>query len=202
MAGSDKKEQKLASSESALGGAEVLVVQDPDVSHFVMPGNPQEPDPRTSVKIEFLTFTLPEAEPLWTNPMGILWCNSLRWNAGQTTFGVEYKIPPSKLLKEGDEVKVSWNAYTDFDNPVLVPAATKEATFSNITKEQAENGIVWLIEPYVTHILPTYTKPAPIGKGEVTYTITGKPATQSPTNTEVGMFVGEGSCNIPPPPNP
>lgn len=110
--------------------------------------------------------------------------------------------PPSKLLKEGDEVKVSWNAYTDFDNPVLVPAATKEATFSNITKEQAENGIVWLIEPYVTHILPTYTKPAPIGKGEVTYTITGKPATQSPTNTEVGMFVGEGSCNIPPPPNP
>ncbi|MGY3173702.1 hypothetical protein ACVWYU_003105 [Pseudomonas sp. TE12234] len=40
MAGSDKKEQQLESKESASGGVEPLKVQDPDVSHIVMPGNP------------------------------------------------------------------------------------------------------------------------------------------------------------------
>ncbi|WP_236710384.1 hypothetical protein [Pseudomonas sp. RIT-PI-q] len=40
LAGSDKKEQKFASSESTSGAAELLVVQDPDVSGFVMAGNP------------------------------------------------------------------------------------------------------------------------------------------------------------------
>lgn len=164
--------------------------------------NPEEPKDRTPVKIEFLILKLPDAEPLWTNPAGILWCNSLRWDSTATKFGVEYRIPPSKHLNEGDEVTVTWKAYTDFDNPVEVPSARKSATFTNISKEQAENGIVWLIEPYVDHILPTYTKSAPIGKGEVTYAITGKPASSVPTNTEVGMFVGEGTCNVPPPPNP
>ena len=164
--------------------------------------NPEEPEDRTPVKIEFLILKLPDAEPLWTNPAGILWCNSLRWDSTATKFGVEYRIPPSKHLNEGDEVTVTWKAYTDFDNPVEVPSARKSATFTNISKEQAENGIVWLIEPYIDHILPTYTKSAPIGKGEVTYAITGKPASSVPTNTEVGMFVGEGTCNVPPPPNP
>ncbi|WP_447902824.1 hypothetical protein [Pseudomonas serbica] len=164
--------------------------------------NPQEPDPRTSVKIDFLVFTLPEAVPLHTNSAGIVTCNSLRWDAGKTTYGIEYRIPPSGLLKEGDEVNVVWKAYTDFDNPTEVTSAEKKRTFTDITDAQARDGIVWLIEPYATHVLPTWSKTLPLGKGEVTYTITGKPASSDPTNTEVGLSQGEGSCNIPPAPNP
>ena len=49
MAGSDKKEQKLASYESASSGAVPLVVQDPDVSAFVMPGDPPGLIPRVGL---------------------------------------------------------------------------------------------------------------------------------------------------------
>lgn len=163
--------------------------------------NPEEPKDRTPVKIEFLILKLPDAEPLWTNPQGILWCDSLRWHPTEDKFGVEYKIPPSKHMDEDDEVTVTWRAYKDFDDPKEETDAMKEETIT-VSKEQAEFGITWLIEPYAKHILPTYSKEAPIGKGEVTYTIKGKPAASTPTNTEVGMFVGEGTCNVPPPGKP
>ncbi|WP_236710383.1 hypothetical protein [Pseudomonas sp. RIT-PI-q] len=164
--------------------------------------NPQEPQPRTNIDIDWLVFKLPDAVPLHTNPAGIVTCNSLRWKEEGTSYGIQYRIPPSGHLNEGDEVKVVWNAYTDFDNPTLIPTAKKEQTFTNITADQARNGIVWLIEPYATHVLPIWSKALPLGKGEVSYTITGKPASSVPTNTEVGLSQGEGSCNVPPPPNP
>lgn len=164
--------------------------------------NPQEPETRTAVKIDFLVLHLPEAIPRHTNASGIITCNSLRWNAGSTTFGIEYLIPPSEHLKAGDTVVVGWKAFTNFGTPVEVPAAAKTHTFTNITPEQAASGIVWLIEPYATHVLPTWIKATPIGKGEVTYTITGKPAVETPTNTRIGLSQGEGSCNVPPAPNP
>lgn len=164
--------------------------------------NPQEPDPRTSVEIDFLVIELPEAVPRHTNTNGIVTCNSLRWNAGNTTYGIEYLIPPSRHLQAGDSVEVEWNAYTNYASPELVTSATKTHTFTNITQEQADNGIVWLIEPYATHVLPTWQSHAPIGKGEVTYTITGKPASSTPTNSRVALSQGEGSCNVPPAPTP
>ncbi|MCL6703301.1 hypothetical protein [Pseudomonas sp. T1.Ur] len=164
--------------------------------------NPQEPKQRTSVMIDFLVQALPEAIPKHTNTNGIVTCLSLRWNTGGTTFGIEYLIPPSPYLKQGDTVEVVWKAYTDFSNPVHVPAADKTHTFSNITQDQADNGIVWLIEPYATHVLPTWQSTAQIGKGEVSYKITGEPFQQTPTNTRVAMSQGEGTCNVPPPANP
>lgn len=164
--------------------------------------NPQEPEQRTDVKIDFLTQALPEAIPQHTNTNDIVTCLSLRWDAGNTTFGIRYLIPPSRYLQEGDEVVVEWKAYTDYSNPVEVASAYKTATFSNITQEQANNGIIWLIEPYDRHILPTWLKPTPMGKGEVSYTITGKPYTQTPTNTKVALSQGETSCDLPPGPNP
>ncbi|WP_240337703.1 MULTISPECIES: hypothetical protein [unclassified Pseudomonas] len=163
--------------------------------------NPQEPKQRTSVKIDFLVQALPEAIPQHI-VNNFVTCLSLRWNAGNTTFGIEYLIPPSRYLQVGDEVVVEWKAYTNFNSPVEVPTARKIATFSNITKEQVDNGIVWLIEPYDVHVLPTWTNPLPIGKGEVSYTITGKSYTPTPTNTRVALSQGEGSCNVPPGPNP
>lgn len=164
--------------------------------------NPQEPDPRTSVKIDSLVIKLPEAVPQHTNASGIVTCNSLRWDAGNTTYGIEYLIPPSTHLKAGDSVEVEWNAYTNHESPTLVPTANKKHTFPNITQEQADNGIVWLIEPYATHVLPSWLKDTPVGKGEVTYTITGKPAASTPTNSKVALSQGEGSCNVPPASNP
>jgi hypothetical protein len=164
--------------------------------------NPQEPEPYTAVKIDFLVLHLPEAIARHTNAGGIITCNSLRWDAGSTTFGIEFLIPPSDHLKAGDTVVVEWKAFTDFASPVEVPSATKTKTFTNITSDQATNGIVWLIAPYATHVLPTWIKATPLGKGEVTYTITGSPALPTPTNTMVGLSQGEGSCNVPPGPNP
>ncbi|WP_210640046.1 hypothetical protein [Pseudomonas sp. Tri1] len=164
--------------------------------------NPQEPKIRTPVKIDFLVRYLPEAIALNTNPNGIVTCNSLRWNAGMTTFGIEYLIPPSAYLQAGDDVEVEWKAYTNHDAPVLVPSAGTTHTFTDITQAQADNGIVWLIEPYATHVLPTWLSSSQIGKGEVSYKITGKPFLETPTNTQVAMSQGEGTCDVPPPPNP
>ncbi|WP_247255713.1 hypothetical protein [Pseudomonas moorei] len=159
--------------------------------------NPQEPDPRTAVQIDFLVLELPEAIAQHVNPSGIVTCNSLRWNSGATSYGIEYLIPPSTHLKAGDDVDVEWKGYTSFASPVLVPAAGKKHTFTNITEVQARDGIIWLIEPYATHLLPIWSSTAQTGKGEVTYTIKGKPAASTPTNTRVVLSQGEGSCNIP-----
>lgn len=165
--------------------------------------NPQEPKERTAVKIEFLVQRLPEAIPLHTNTAGMLTCLSLRYAAGSSTiFGVEYLIPPSRFLQVGDDVVVQWKAFTNYDNPVEVPLAGKTETFLNITQEQVNNGIVWLIEPYDIHLLPTWSNPVPSGKGEVSYTITGKLYTPTPTNTEIVLAQGETSCVVPPRPNP
>jgi hypothetical protein len=164
--------------------------------------SPQEPETRTSVDIDFLVIHLPAAEALHLNPVGTITCNSLRWNAGNTTYGIEFRIPPSLQLKAGDTVVAEYKAFTDFANPVEVEPAAKSRTFPVISDEQAAVGIVWLIEPYTTHILPTWSKDKPLGKVEVVYTITGKSAVPTPTNTKIGLAQGEGSCNIPPAPNP
>lgn len=164
--------------------------------------NPQEPDPRTSVDVSFLVIKLPAAQALYTTPGGILSCNSLRWNATSTTFGIEFLIPPSEQLKAGVTVEVEWKAFKDMDNPEELPGAYKKTTFTDISESQATNGIVWMVEPYATHILPTWSKDTPVGVCEVTYTIVGKPASAPTTSTLIGMSQGEGSCNLPRPPNP
>ncbi|KAI2693192.1 hypothetical protein [Pseudomonas sp. TNT3] len=159
--------------------------------------NPQEPKPRSTVEIKFLVLKLPTAEPLHTFQPDRFNCNSLRWNAGQTEYGFEYRIPPSAHLKAGDDVEVVWEAYQNFAAPVHLPGAKKTGTFTNISAEQARDGIVWLIEPYDTHIKPIYVKDVSFGKGDVTYTIKDKPAAAAPSNTRVGLLQGEGSCEIP-----
>jgi hypothetical protein len=55
MAGSDKKEQQLRSKESVSGGAQPLIVQDPDVSHFVLPGTPIGLIPRVKLNTDLTT---------------------------------------------------------------------------------------------------------------------------------------------------
>ena len=252
MAGSDKKEQKLASRESISGGAVPLAVQDPvvngdsyqvmwngtpigtpyviDVANdtagdtieisldwddirlhgpsAAMPvwyelsnpahANPQEPNPRTAVKIDFLVLKLPDAVPRHVNTNGWLTCNSLRWSADTTpVLGIEYLIPPNPHMKRGDTVEVEFDGYTDFANPVLVPGSNIKLTFTNISEAQEREGIVCHFGPYATKLLPIWSKAVPLAKGEVKYAVSGKPAASTPTNTRVFLSQGEGSCEMP-----
>ena len=161
--------------------------------------NHQEPEPRTGVKIDFLVLTMPEAEPRHTNASGWLTCNSLRWSADTTpVLGIEYLIPPNPHMKRGDTVEVEWKGYKDFANPVLETNLT--LMFADISEAQEREGIVCHIGPYATMLLPIWSKPLPLAKGEVKYTVLGKPAASTPTNTCVFWSAGEGSCNIPPAP--
>lgn len=161
--------------------------------------NPQEPKIRTPVEIKFLVLTMPPAEPLHTTDGRSLTCRSLRWNDASTSYGFQYRIPPSVHMNAGDDVKVTWEAYKNFTAPEHVAGAKKEFTFTNISQEQADEGIVWLIEPFGTHIQPIFVTGISWGKGEVTYTITGKPAQSIPTNTRVGLIQGESYCEVPAP---
>ena len=68
MAGSGKKEQKLASNESAQAGATPLVVQDPVVSAFVMPGAPPGLIPRVKLDTDQKTTIATWNGSLPTNP--------------------------------------------------------------------------------------------------------------------------------------
>lgn len=158
--------------------------------------NPQEPKERTAVKIDFLVQALPPAEPLHTVNNNLT-CLSLRYE-GDDKFGFQYRVPPSRFLQVGDDVEVVWKAYTNYSNPVEVPSAGKTVTFRNVTQEQVTNGITWLIEPYEDHILPTWSRSFPLGKGEVSYRIIGKGYQPTPSDNRVGLSQGEGSCNVPP----
>ena len=164
--------------------------------------NANHPEPQVSkekalVDISFLKFHLPPAEARHLNANGRLTCLSLRWDQGHNEYGVEFLIPPSDQLKAGDTVNVTWSAFQNVSSPVEQPGAKKEYAFTNISQEQADNGIVWLIEPYAIHVLPTWDKNTPIGVGVVTYTIDGKPVDTPATTTEVSLSKGEGSCDIP-----
>lgn len=161
--------------------------------------NPQEPENRTEVDVDFLIISLTPAEALHVNSGGILTCNSLRWNVAKDSYGIEFRIPPSAQLKAGVTVEAEYKAFTDADRPVEVPSASKTRTFANISDAQASAGIVWLVEPYDAHVLPTWSKDKPLGRVEVSYTITGNSAAPTPVNTEIGLSQGEGSCNIPAP---
>ncbi|MNR15698.1 hypothetical protein D3C85_1322520 [compost metagenome] len=134
--------------------------------------NPQEPKNPTEVEIEFLTVNLPVAEP--QNLVGTttkrLTCRSLHTEAGK--MGFQYLIPPSDYLKEGMMIEVEWRAYTTYASPVLVPSAGKKVTLGPVTADQETSGLLWLIEPYDVHLLPTWGGPSDQeGKGEVIYTL-------------------------------
>jgi hypothetical protein len=162
--------------------------------------NPQEPKDPTDVEIEFLTVNLPVAEPqkLVGTTIKRLTCLSLHTEAGK--MGFQYLIPPSDYLKEGMMVEVEWKAYTTYADPQLDPTAGKKATLGPVTPDQEEKGLMWLIEPYDTHLLPTWGGPSDQeGKGEVIYTlyVDGVPEPSPASDTRVVLSAGSGTCVIP-----
>lgn len=156
--------------------------------------NPQEPEKPTDVEIVFLTVTLPLAEPqnLISNR---LTCRSLYVEGGKV--GFKYLIPPSDYLKQGMTVDVEWNAYHTYSAPVLIPEARLATTLGPISADEEANGVIWFIEPYDKHILPTWTSPTnQSGKAEVIYTLKvgGIPVPSSPSSTQVVLSAGSGTC--------
>ncbi|WP_458377367.1 hypothetical protein [Pseudomonas fluorescens] len=161
--------------------------------------NPQEPLEPTEVEITFFTVTLPLAIPqdLFNSR---LTCRSLHFDG--TKIGFQYLIPPSDYLKAGMTVKLEWKAAHTYATPVDVPAAGKTVTYGPITTDEAASGFLWFIEPYDTHILPTWASATnQIGKGEVRYTldIGGVPVPSSFSDTQVGLTQGIGTCDLTPP---
>ncbi|WP_223515817.1 hypothetical protein [Pseudomonas sp. GL-R-26] len=159
--------------------------------------NPQEPKDPTEVGIEFLTVNLPVAQPQHLIN-GRLTCRSLHTEGGK--MGFQYLIPASDYLKEGMMVSVEWKAYTTYANPQPVPGAGKTATLGPVTAEQEANGLMWLIEPYDTHLLPTWGGPTDQeGKGEVIYTLVvdSVPVPSPASDTRVVLSAGSGTCVIP-----
>lgn len=161
--------------------------------------NPQEPEEPTQVDITFFTITLPAAIPqnLFRDR---LTCVSLHFE--DSKIGFQYLIPPSDYLKAGMTVKLQWNASHTYASPVDVPGAGKAATYGPITQDEADKGFLWFIEPYATHLLPTWASATnQIGKGEVIYTfdVAGVPTASTPSDTQVGLTQGSGTCDLKPP---
>jgi hypothetical protein len=161
--------------------------------------NPQEPEEPTHVEITFFTITLPAAIPqnLFRER---LTCVSLHFE--DANIGFQYLIPPSDYLKAGMTVNLQWNAFHTYASPVEVPDAGKTATYGPITQDEADKGFLWFIEPYVTHLLPTWGSATnQIGKGEVIYTfdVAGIPTASTPSDTQVGLTQGAGTCDLKPP---
>jgi hypothetical protein len=160
--------------------------------------NPQEPKEPTKVEITFLTVTLPVALPQGLFN-GRLTCRSLHYENG--TVGFRYLIPPSEYLKAGMTVDVEWKAYHTYASPVLVPAAGDKKTLGPISADEETNGVIWFIEPYAKHLLPTWgSSTNQTGKGEVIYilNIRGVDVPSAPSDTQVVLSAGSGTCTLTP----
>lgn len=157
--------------------------------------NEQESD-RTEVKIEFLVISLPPAIP--QNLISArLTCRSLHWEG--TKFGFQILIPPSEYLKAGMMIELEWKVYSTYLSPTPLPAATLIETLGPITPSQADSGFLWFVEPYDKHILPTWGGPLDqSGKAEVVYTllIGGVPTSSVPSDTQVVLSAGSGTCEL------
>ncbi|MNF85175.1 hypothetical protein D3C84_675620 [compost metagenome] len=97
-------------------------------------------------------------------------------------------------------IEVEWRAYTTYASPVLVPSAGKKVTLGPVTADQETSGLLWLIEPYDVHLLPTWGGPSDQeGKGEVIYTlvVNGVSVPSPASDTPVVLSAGTGSCVIP-----
>jgi hypothetical protein len=115
-------------------------------------------------------------------------------------FGFRVEVPADTDLKPGDEVIAVWQGY-DFDGTTEIPATRFTHTHPPLTQGEADNGFIFLVEPYADHILP-------IGQGfaEVTYTVTpaggGTPVPANPMPAKQYVTVirpGGITCQVPPP---
>ncbi|VVO64427.1 hypothetical protein PS838_00961 [Pseudomonas fluorescens] len=145
MAGSDKKEQKLASNEFASSGAAPLVVQEPDVSAFVIKDDPLGLIPRTKLDTDQKTTIA-------------TWGGSLPTTPSRTEY---FRLQIARAHSE-EWTTLQEHAYAGRPNPVWVPLdfnipkeflldAGNEGAFvlryEHVTgKIEVPIGVKWLID--------------------------------------------------------
>ncbi|MDO7928756.1 hypothetical protein Q6A51_18375 [Pseudomonas sp. KFB-139] len=173
-------------------------------------GNNPQSSPPTPVNVDVLRISFEPATfpDVFVDDLGngTLSCISLRsedYNDPTAKFGFRVQIPADKDLAVGDEVIAVWQGY-ELDGTTAIPATRFTHVHPPLKQEEVDNGFLFLVEPYVDHILPIKR-----GFTEVTYTVTPAgggtpvPANPMPAKQYVSLLIpGEDLTCVVPPPEP
>jgi hypothetical protein len=148
-----------------------------------------------SVDAVVLTPEAPEYLHLVEAPGGVLAlsCNSLRGEK----HAVQVQVPDlSEWVAANGKVTLTWTPYDEKGEGELTDAIkTQEIT---LTPETVK-GFIWEVEPYETHILPTYVSPTNrSGWATTTYAFTfeGHEVISKAAEAPVQMWGAGGSCPL------
>ncbi|GFM68936.1 hypothetical protein PSCICJ_50540 [Pseudomonas cichorii] len=123
------------------------------------------------------------------------------YNDPTAKYGFRVEVPGDPDLKVGDVVIAVWQGYEN-DGTTAIPATRFTHTHPPLTQEEVDDGFLFLVEPYVDHILPIRR-----GFAEVTYTVTPVgggapvPANPMPAKQYVSLIIPglNLTCVVPPP---
>lgn len=161
--------------------------------------------PYNHVHVRAVTLTPIAPEFIGARPEnGWLTCISLYDldNPSELDPAIRVRVPDlSQYLVDGDELTLTWKLVegrvgeTELEEAALVETIT-------IGSGTPATGFVWRVQPYDTHILPSYNPEAGYreSRGRVTYAFiwNGDPAVSQPVEAVVAMYRASGSCPIPP----
>lgn len=121
-------------------------------------------------------------------------------------YAIRVQVPdlsgPPYNLGNGDDVTLHWVALAGTAGETPISGAEKHPTVTLDDTTWPVTGFIWRIEPYATHLLPTYDPTGPggsEGRGRITYSyvVDGETITSEQTEARVTMFTGTGSCPVP-----
>jgi hypothetical protein len=160
------------------------------------PDSPNEQhSPMTSVNVTAVVITPPAPQFLKLSANGLLNCSSLDGE----DHAVLVQVPDlSAYLVAGDEVTVTWTPLAGMSGEDLLDEAIKEESIS--LDADTVTGFVWRVQPYETHILPTYDPEGAgnAGRARIKYSFTykGELATSVTEERIVAMFTAGSSCPL------
>ncbi|WP_426142844.1 hypothetical protein [Pseudomonas sp. DWP3-1-2] len=117
-------------------------------------------------------------------------------------FGFRVQVPGDTDLKVGDTLVAVWQGY-EFGGTTEIPATRFTYNHGALTADEVANGLTFLVEPYLDHILPIKQ-----GYADVTYTVTPAgggtpiPADPLPAKQYVDLVRPGGDTCVVPPPKP
>ncbi|GAB7529483.1 hypothetical protein PS3A_18920 [Pseudomonas sp. 3A(2025)] len=158
----------------------------------------------TKVNVDAVTFTPDAPEFQGVSPRGFLNCNSLFIDPLvplRQEPAVRVSVPDlSKFRALGEKVTLVWVALKGETGEDVVASAGKRQTFT-LGTDKPLTGFTWFVEPYTTHLLPTYDGPLnPTGRGRAYYEYEdaqGETITSEVKEARVGMWDAAGTCPLP-----
>ncbi|WLH43751.1 hypothetical protein [Pseudomonas beijingensis] len=122
-------------------------------------------------------------------------------------YAIRVQVPdlsgPPYNLTAGDEVTLHWVALAGTAGETPIDGAEKDETVILDDTTWPVTGFIWRVQPYRTHLLPTYDPDGPggsEGRGRITYSYVvdgGETITSEESEARVTMFLGNGSCPLP-----